>query len=296
MFNRCKFTAEIVVLLPNGMGGAGRAGKNIKVCVCDPIQIFVQFSNSMASPPSLDSPLYNSVIDAANSMNKLGINQGTSGNVSVRCPGGFLITPSGVPYESLTPGDIPFVEIPEEASDDTYFQGLKAPSSEWKVHRDMYNTFASANSIVHTHSPFATGLSCLRKAIPAFHYMVGVCGGKCIPCAEYGTFGMQSLSDNIINAMQTHETTGCLMANHGVIVYGKGSDARKTVGVAVEVENLAKQYHVARSFGLGEPTVLDDAEMKVILAKFKTYGKSDVDVACLCEFDQLNRIVNPVRR
>jgi len=126
--------------------------------------------------------------------------------------------------------------------------------------------------------------------------VVGVCGGSSIPCAEYGTFGEQSLSDNITNALKSHGTTGCLMANHGVVIYGSSQDPNKTVEVAAEIENLAKQYHAARSFSNTEPVILSDEEMKIILAKFATYGKSDRQVGCLCEFEKQHRIINPRKR
>ena len=240
------------------------------------------------------------LIAASISMNALGINQGMSGNLSSRVEGGFLITPSGIPYASLTPVDIAFVDLPSPATtstdSDSGYCGPLQPSSEWRMHRDVYMNFPNCMSIVHTHSPYATALSSLRKQIPAFHYMVGVAGGKSIPCAEYRTFGTQSLSDEIVSTLKEHKVTGCLLANHGVICYTSKIDVNKTIGVAVEIETLAKQYHLAKSFNLGEPHILDDAEMDIILAKFATYGKKEEEVACLCEFDQLNRIVSPEKR
>ena len=120
------------------------------------------------------------VITTARLMNTTGINQGTSGNVSLRVTDGFLITPSGIPYDTMTPAQVTFFSLAAT----TGYYGPCKPSSEYRMHRDMYLQFPACNSIVHAHSTFATVLSAQRRAIPAFHYMVGVAGGKIIPCAE----------------------------------------------------------------------------------------------------------------
>ena len=139
-----------------------------------------------------DTALRRSVIDACLKMNALGVNQGTAGNVSVRTEGGFLITPSGVPYEDLTPKMIVFMDY------EGGYVGELRPSSEWRMHFDIYKERAEAVSVVHTHSPYATALSTLRKPIPAFHYMIAVTGGYDLRCAKYATFGTQKLSHHML--------------------------------------------------------------------------------------------------
>ena len=224
------------------------------------------------------------VITTAREMNSSGINQGTSGNVSVRVDGGFLVTPSGVPYDTMRPQDVVFVDLAEESG----YYGEMLPSSEWRMHRDMYLQFPDALAVVHTHSTFATALSAHRRPIPAFHYMVGIAGGKQIPCAEYATFGSQELSNNICGVLGTNKVKACLLANHGVLCYS--SSLPKALHLAAEVEILAKQYNLSSAFG--EPTLLSDAEMDVILAKFKTYGKQPEDLAGMCCFDQEHAVAH----
>jgi L-fuculose-phosphate aldolase len=228
-------------------------------------------------------------------MNAEGINQGTSGNVSVRvtCGGtnGFLITPSGVAYEQIRPEDIVFVDLRRDGSG---YYGEHLPSSEWRMHRDVYLAFPDARAVVHTHSPFATAISAHRRSIPAFHYMVGVAGGKVVPCAEYATFGGQELSDGIVATLAKHGTRACLLANHGVIAHA--GNLRSALKVASEVETLAQQYAHARSLGLGEPATLDDAEMDVILAKFQTYGKQAAEIERMDSFARTHAIVPPPKR
>lgn len=194
-------------------------------------------------------------------MNSLGINQGTSGNVSVRVPGGFLISPSGIPYGELTPKKIVFMDL------EGGYYGDFLPSSEWHMHKDIFREHENAGAIVHTHSRFATALSCLRKEIPAFHYMVAVAGGNSIRCADYATFGTEELSREMLRALKDRKA--CLLANHGVIAYH--DTLHKALALAQEVETLSAQYHAA--LALGSPVILPDDEMNIVLKKFASYGK-----------------------
>jgi L-fuculose-phosphate aldolase len=193
-------------------------------------------------------------------MNYNGLNQGASGNLSVRQGDGFLITPSGLDYAACTPASMVFMDV------DGNWQGDLKPSSEWRFHRDIYRAKPDAGAIVHAHARWCTTLACLREEIPPFHYMIAMAGGKTLRCAEYATFGTQALSDNILAAL--HERKACLMANHGMLAYH--SDLDKALALAVEIEHLAQVYCQCRT--LGEPTLLDDAEMDKVLEKFKTYG------------------------
>jgi L-fuculose-phosphate aldolase len=203
------------------------------------------------------------IIATALRMNELRINHGRSGNVSARAGDGFLVTPSGLPYEETSPEDIAAVTLAGVAS------GPRQPSTEWRFHRDIYAARHDVGAIVHTHSTFATTLACLGRGIPAFHYMVAVAGGKDIRCADYATFGTQALSDQALVALAARKA--CLLANHGMIAVG-GSLA-DALALAVEVEALAEQYW--RTLQLGTPNVLSDAEMDVVLEKFSRYGKPE---------------------
>ena len=200
------------------------------------------------------------VVSTCQQMNALGINQGTAGNVSARCDSGFMITPSGVPYEALEPHDIVFM-TPDGGS-----HGHLAASSEWRMHRDIYLNRAEAGAVVHVHPPHATALSCLRQGMPAFHYMVAVAGGVDIRCSDYATFGSSALSEVMLDALEGRRA--CLLANHGLIAYGETLD--KALGLAVEVETLAQQYLLALQGG--DPVLLSDEDMQKVLDKFATYG------------------------
>ncbi len=201
------------------------------------------------------------IVDACLEMNRRGINQGMSGNISVRGGKGCLVTPSGIAYDVLKPTDIVEMDLEGNRS------GALKPSSEWRLHADIYRTFEAARAVVHAHPPHATALACLRRPIPAFHYMVAVAGGRDIRCAEYATFGTVELSDRMLRALEGR--TACLLANHGIVCYGDSLE--RALWRAEEVESLARQYLLALS--VGDPVMLDDAQMDEVIDLFRSYGR-----------------------
>ena len=190
-----------------------------------------------------------------------GLNKGTAGNASVRCKGGFLVTPSGMVVEDMTAASMVKMQF------DGSFELDKIPSSEWRFHRDILNNRPEINAVIHTHSMFATTLACLHKDIPPFHYMIAVAGGDTIRCAPYALFGSQALSDNALAALIDRKA--CLLANHGMIALGR--DLEDAFAVTIEVENLCEQYW--RALQLGEPHILSEADMRDVFQQFKGYGK-----------------------
>ena len=210
-----------------------------------------------------ESLLPEQVAETARRSVALGLNQGTSGNVSARVTDGFLITPSGLDMTAVGAAGI----VPV-AMDGSAPQGMK-PSSEWRFHRDIYAAFPEAQAVVHAHSPFAVALACLRRDIPPFHYMVAMAGGTDIRCAAYATFGSQALSDAVIKALQGRRA--CLMANHGLLAWGRSLHG--ALALAVEVEALCGQY--LRACQVGAPVLLSAAEMAAVLEQFKGYGARD---------------------
>jgi len=211
--------------------------------------------------------LREAVIDTARAMNAAGINVNKSGNVSARCRRGnvpgFLITPTGIPYAQLTPDEVVFVRL-----DSADCIGTCAPSSEWRIHLDILRTRQEFGAIVHTHSRAATALAIHGHSMPAFHYMVAIAGGNVIRCARYATFGTQELSDRALEALANRKA--CLLAHHGVIACEASLPA--ALRLAIEVENLAHTYLLART--LGEPPVLSDEEMSRVAARFASYGQA----------------------
>jgi len=206
--------------------------------------------------------LRDDLVHTARRMHDLGLAPGTTGNVSVRTTNGFLVTPSGMTYADLRGDDA--VEL---RADGTGRAGQRTPSSEWRLHRDILAARPDAHAIVHTHSLFCTTVACLRRPIPAIHYMVVLAGGDEIPCADYATFGSPELATQVVRALGPGHA--CLMANHGMVALGPTLDA--ALRLAAEVESLASQYwHAAQ---LGAPHILDRDELARVRHRFAEYGQ-----------------------
>ncbi|WP_012071835.1 class II aldolase/adducin family protein [Marinomonas sp.] len=204
-----------------------------------------------------------SIIDACISMNALHINQGTSGNISVRFGEGILITPTSMPYKTMTPEDIVWMGF------DGQIVGNRAPSSEWNFHMEIMRRKPEVNAVVHAHPTACTTLSIMEKEIPPIHYMVAVCGGHNIRCAPYATFGVSQLSENALQALEGR--SACLLAHHGMIATAASLD--KALWLAVEVETLAKQYLGCLS--MGEPPLLSEEEIQNVINRMSGYGHAD---------------------
>ena len=201
------------------------------------------------------------LIAAARAMRPAGLNRGTAGNLSVRDGDGFLITPTGMAYDSLQPDDIVHMQLDGSSS------GRRQPSSEWRFHRDLYAARPEVGAVLHAHSPFATSLACLRRDLPPFHYMIARFGGDSIRCADYAIFGSAELSAAALAALAGRK--GCLLANHGQLVCAR--DLAEASALAVELEELCEQYW--RASQLGAPVLLDAAEMAAVIEKFAGYGQ-----------------------
>ena len=211
----------------------------------------------------MSDALRQQLIDTALAMNAMGLNQGTSGNLSVRYRDGMLITPAGMDYEGLSTADIVKMEF------DGSSQGGLKPSSEWRFHAASYREYPQAGAVLHAPPVNCTALACMHRGIPAFHYMVAIAGGKDIRCADYATFGSTTLSSNVLRALKDRKA--CLMAHHGLVCLEQ--DLPAVLALAIEVEHLAKVY--GRILAIGGERHLDDDEMTRVLEKFRTYKVRD---------------------
>lgn len=189
----------------------------------------------------------------------LGMCSASSGNVSLRYGRGMLITASGVSAEQTSAETIAAMAL------DGTVQGAMKPSSEWHLHAAVYQKFPAARCVIHTHADAATALACLNEGLPAFHYMLAGFGGD-IRCTPYVTFGTQELADVAVAAMAGR--SACLLANHGMVVFGRDPDHALTQ--AVLLETLCRQYLLARS--AGTVRILTAAEMRAARERFKDYG------------------------
>jgi len=203
------------------------------------------------------------IIDACRQMNALGINQGTSGNISVRHGDGLLITPTSVPYESMTPDQIVFMGL------DGSHAKTQKPSSEWRFHLDILRSRSEVDAVVHAHPIYCTILAIMGLEIPPIHYMIAVAGGDNIRCAPYATYGTPELSAHALKALEGRRA--CLLDNHGMIAIGPS--LAKAMWLAVEVETLARQYHGCLQ--IGRPPLLPADEIERVRQKMAGYGHAD---------------------
>ena len=203
------------------------------------------------------------ICDVMEILEKRGLNTGATGNISVKSEDAINITPSGLSPAELGPEKIVSISISGE------YRGRWRPSSEWRIHTEIYKRYIGVGAVIHMHSPYATALSCHRIDVPAFNYMVGAIGGDNIRCASYETFGTKKLSEVVVVALQ--ERMACLMANHGMLAVGP--DLSSALGTAMLVEELSKQYLLSKT--IGDPILISKQEMSVVVGKFQTYGSQN---------------------
>ncbi|PID51572.1 MAG: L-fuculose phosphate aldolase [Pasteurellales bacterium] len=201
------------------------------------------------------------IIDTCLEMGRLGLNQGTAGNISVRYKDGMLITPTGTPYHLLTEDDIVYVD------GNRNFEEGKLPSSEWNFHLAVYDSRPDCDAVIHNHAINCAAVSILEKEIPPIHYMVAVGGNDHIPCIPYATFGSLQLSEYVREGIK--ESKAILLAHHGFLGAEKNLD--KALWLAQEVEVLASWY--IKLLATNQPIpILPKEEMEIVLEKFKSYG------------------------
>ena len=210
--------------------------------------------------------LRTALVAAARRLDSLGLNRGSTGNLSHRWAqrgqDGMLITPTGTGADDLRPQDLVWVGWNGEV------QGEWQPSSEWHFHQASYLARPDLQAVVHTHATHATALACLDRPLPAFHYMVAVAGGDDVPLVPYFTFGTETLSQGVAQALRTRDA--CLLAHHGLVT--AGPTLARAMKLMQEVEALCDAY--LKALAVAEPTVLNSAQMAEVIEKFRSYGRS----------------------
>ena len=189
------------------------------------------------------------ILEASKKLYHLKLVAGTSGNISMRHPkkeDHYFITASGLAYDTMVEDDI--VEIDK---DGVPVNPNQKPSSEWKMHVEVYKNYPNINAIVHTHSPFATAFAVNRETIPVILIEMKPFLGGDIKVAPYAINGSQQLADNIIPYLK--DRNSCLLANHGTISCGNTMEEAFTS--CEYVEDAAKIYYYAKT--AGTPVVLE---------------------------------------
>jgi L-fuculose-phosphate aldolase len=207
-----------------------------------------------------EQDLRREVVEAVARLEAIGFNHGSSGNVSCRLGERVLITPTGASSADLTPDRLVVVDLEGEV------EGAGLPSSEWQMHTEIFKARNDAQAVVHTHADACVALSCLREALPPFHYMIAGFGGNDVRCARYEAFGSKALALAAVEALEGR--SACLLANHGMIAFA--SCVAQAVGQTIKLETLVRQYLMARQ--VGTPVLLSDAEMEDVRERYRLYG------------------------
>ncbi|RSK54727.1 L-fuculose-phosphate aldolase [Bacillus canaveralius] len=189
---------------------------------------------------------------------------GTGGNLSIfdRESGYMAISPSGIDYFVMKPNDVVITDLQGNIID-----GSLIPSSEFEMHATVYRNRDDINAMIHTHALYATTISCMRWDLPAVDYLVAHAGGKDVKCAKYATYGTKELAENALKGMEGRKAV--LLANHGINVAGK--KLQEAFAVTEQLEFCARLYWQAKA--IGEPVILPDEEMEIMVDRFKGYGQ-----------------------
>ena len=188
----------------------------------------------------------------------------TGGNLSIRIDDrSFLITPSGMAYESLKERDLVVM-----TSEGQILKGDRKPSSEWHMHGAIYNARPEINVLIHTHSPFVSVVSSLGEELPPISYLIASAGTRTVPSARYETFGTKELGEAAVEAMGNCKAV--MLANHGLIA--GGDTLAQAFSLAQEIEFCAFMYVTALSTGKKINFIPDD-KMDEVIEKFKGYGQ-----------------------
>lgn len=199
------------------------------------------------------------IVNAYRELSDAGLNQGSSGNISMRLGGRILITPTGAQARALMPEHIVDMDFDGRAA-----EGI--PSSEWHFHAEIYRRFIDVQAVIHTHADHCVALSCLGEDLPSFHYMVAAFGGDDVRCAPYATFGTRALAEAVVQALADRKA--CLLANHGMVAIGK--DMKQALGLTIKLETLVRQYLLARQSGT--PKLISRDEMARVRDRYRHYG------------------------
>jgi len=215
---------------------------------------------------SRETQLRDAAVQAVRRLDALGLNRGSTGNLSLRCDregrGGMLITPTGMGADDLQPQDMVWV------GEDGSVAGDWRPSSEWHFHQAVLARRADVMAVVHTHSVHATALACLERELPPFHYMVAVAGADSVPCVPYHSFGSKALSMAVAQGL--NDRNACLLAHHGLV--SAAATLAQALKIAIEIEALCEVY--LKALAVAEPALLSAAQMAEVRDKFSRYGRS----------------------
>ncbi|WP_053852524.1 class II aldolase/adducin family protein [Streptomyces sp. NRRL B-24085] len=209
-----------------------------------------------------EAAAWGELVDTARRTVTDGLVVGTSGNVSVRVGDTVLVTPSGVPYDRLTPDDVTGVDLRGRQT-----LGTLVPTSELPMHLAVYGS-TDARAVVHTHAVHATAVSTLVPELPTIHYMTSALGGP-VRVAPYATYGTAELAENMLRALAGR--SACLLQNHGTIAYG--STLAQAYDRTAQLEWMCHLWLTARSVPDLTPNLLTEEQLAEVGERLRGYGQ-----------------------
>ena len=215
----------------------------------------------MSESSNEETDLREALCAAYREFERLGLSSGAAGNVSARWRDGMVISPAGATAASVRP------ETFVETTLDGVALSPGRPSSEWAMHAEIYRHAPTARAVAHAHPDACVALSCQRRAIPAFHYMIASFGGSDVPCSAYAPFGTRELALAAVEVLK--DRTACLLANHGMICHAPSLP--EAIALALKLEVLARQY--ISSLQIGPPVLLSADEIAVVRERYRSYGR-----------------------
>ncbi len=189
----------------------------------------------------------------------------SGGNISQRVDGGFLIKPSGLLYDQLTPDSMVYCDL-----DGNVIVGDHAPSSDTAAHAYVYKNMPEVGGVVHTHSNYASGFAAAEQSIPCVLTAIADEFGGDIPLGPFAIIGDDSIGRGIVETLAGHRSKAVLMRQHGVFTIGE--NAKVALKAAIMCEDVAKSVFVAKQ--IGEPKRIDQASIDSLFARYQNvYGQ-----------------------
>ncbi|GAB3617183.1 L-ribulose-5-phosphate 4-epimerase [Okibacterium endophyticum] len=207
-----------------------------------------------------------------NELVRYGLVVWTGGNVSGRVPGAdlFVIKPSGVDYDDLTPDNMVLCDLDGGVVPGTPGSD-RSPSSDTAAHAYVYRHMPEVGGVVHTHSTYATAWAARAEPIPCVITAMADEFGSDIPVGPFAIIGDDSIGQGIVETLMGHRSRAVLMQNHGPFTIGK--DARDAVKAAVMIEDIARTVHISRQ--LGEPVPIPQAAIDALFDRYQNvYGQA----------------------
>jgi L-ribulose-5-phosphate 4-epimerase len=217
---------------------------------------------------SATTDLRRTVADLHAELMRYGLVVWTAGNVSGRVPGAdlFVIKPSGISYDDLTPESIVVCDL-----DGNLVDGELAPSSDTAAHAYVYRHMDHVGGVVHTHSSYGCAWAARGEEIPCVLTMTADEFGGPIPVGPFAIIGDDSIGRGIVDTLTGHRSRAVLMAGHGFFTIGR--DAKDAVKAAVLAEDVARSTHLA--FQLGRPEPIPQEAVDQLFERYQNvYGQN----------------------